>query len=96
MIHLNKNSSTPNQKIDLENSLQQFFATSLKLLTFRYIYATSEGRGYSRNFALNKIMELVSVIYGSSQPLKAHFSLKSIYHLVCMRADQVIRFSMSS
>ena len=55
MIHLNKNSSTRVQKIDLDNLLQQSFATLLKLLTFRYICVTSEGKGYSRNFALNKI-----------------------------------------
>ena len=58
MIQLNKNFSTPAQKIDLENSLQQFFATLSKLLTFRYICATSEGRGYSRNFALTKIYKI--------------------------------------
>ena len=45
MIHLNKNSSAPAQKIDFENLLQQSFATLSKLLTFRYICATSEGRG---------------------------------------------------
>ena len=55
MIHLHKNSSTPIQKIDLEISLQQSFATLSKLLTYRYICATSEGRGYSRNFALSKM-----------------------------------------
>ena len=55
MIHLHKNSSTPTQKIDLGISLQQSFATLSKLLTFRYMCATSEGRGYSRNFALSKI-----------------------------------------
>ena len=38
MIHLNKNSLTPAQKIDLENLLQQSFATLSKLLTFRYKY----------------------------------------------------------
>ena len=58
MIQLNKNFSTPAQKIDLENSLQQFFATLSKLLTFRYICATSEGRGYSRNCALTKICKI--------------------------------------
>ena len=44
MIYLNKDSSTPAQKIDLENSLQQTFATISKLLIFRYICATSFGR----------------------------------------------------
>ena len=38
MIYLNKNSSTSAQKIDLENSFQQTFATISKLLIFRYIY----------------------------------------------------------
>ena len=33
MIHWNKNSSTPAQKIDSENSLQHTFATLSKLLT---------------------------------------------------------------
>ena len=39
---------------------------------------------------------LVSAIYGSSQPLKAHFYLKIIYNLICRRMDQVLLFSMSS
>ena len=91
MIHWNKNSLIPAQKIDLKNSLQQSFATLSKLLTFRYICATSEGRDYSRNFALSKI-----TIYGSSQPLKVHFYLKSIYDLICMTADDNLVFSMSS
>ena len=53
MIHLNKNSVTPAKKIDLETSVQQFFRKPLtKLLTFRYISVTSEGRGHNRNFAL--------------------------------------------
>ena len=38
MIYLNKNSSTSAQKIDLENSFQQTFATISKLLIFRHIY----------------------------------------------------------
>ena len=58
MIYLNKNSSTPTQKIDLENSLQQSFPTLPKLLTFRCLCVTSEERGYSRNFALSKILEI--------------------------------------
>ena len=58
MIQLNKNFSTPAQKIDLENSLQQFFATLSKLLTFRYICATSEGGGQSKSFALSKIYNI--------------------------------------
>ena len=33
MIHWNKNPSTPAQKIDSENSLQQSFASLSKLLT---------------------------------------------------------------
>ena len=41
MIYLNKRSSTPAQKIGLENSLQQTFATISKLLIFRHICATS-------------------------------------------------------
>ena len=41
MISLNNNSSTPAQKMDLENSLQQTFATVPKLLVFGYICATS-------------------------------------------------------
>ena len=57
MIHL-KNSSTPAQKIDLKNSLQQSFATLSKLLTFRYLCTLSEGRSYSRNFALSKIYKI--------------------------------------
>ena len=44
MIHLNKNASTPAQKIDLENSLQQYFTTLSKLLRLRYICATSKER----------------------------------------------------
>ena len=35
---MNKNSSTPAEKIDLENSLQQTFPTISKLLIFRHIY----------------------------------------------------------
>ena len=58
MIHLNKNSSTPAQKIDLENSLQQSFATLSKLLTFRYLCSTSDSRGYSKNLALSKIYKI--------------------------------------
>ena len=42
MIRLNKNSSTPTQMKDLENSMQQSFATLSKLPTFRFICATSE------------------------------------------------------
>ena len=42
MIYLNKNSSTPSpKKIDLENSLQQSFATLLKLPIFKYLCAIS-------------------------------------------------------
>ena len=42
MTYLNKNSSTPAQKeVDLENSLQQFFATLSKLMIFRYLCTTS-------------------------------------------------------
>ena len=37
MIYLNKNSSTRAQKIDLENSLEQSFATLSKLHIFRYV-----------------------------------------------------------
>ena len=56
MIYLDKNSSTPAQKIDLENSMHQSFVTLLsKVLTFRYACATSQGRDYSINFALSKI-----------------------------------------
>ena len=36
MIYLNKNFSTPAQKIDLENSLQQTVATISKRLIFKY------------------------------------------------------------
>ena len=62
-IHLNQNSSTPTQMIDLENSMQQSFATLSKLLTFRYICATSEGRGHSSNFALSKIYKIYNLAY---------------------------------
>ena len=55
--------------MDLENSVQQSFATLSKLLTFRYIRVTSGGRGYSRKFALSK--DIVSAVYGTSQSLKA-------------------------
>ena len=41
MIEMNKNSSTPAQKIDLENSLQQIFEAISKHLIFRHICATS-------------------------------------------------------
>ena len=58
MIHLNTNSSTPTQKIDLENSMYESFATLSKLLTFRYICATSEGGGQSKSFALSKIYNI--------------------------------------
>ena len=58
MILLNKNSSTQVQKIDLDNSLQQSFGTLPKPLTFRYICATSDGRGCNRNFALSKIYRI--------------------------------------
>ena len=46
------------QKIDLENSMYQSFATLSKLLTFRYICATSEGGGQSKSFALSKIYNI--------------------------------------
>ena len=58
MIDLNKNSSTPVQKIYLENSMHLSFAILSKLLTFKYICATSEGRRHSRNFALSKIYKI--------------------------------------
>ena len=58
MVHLNKNSFTPAQKIDLEDSLNQPFVTLSKLLTFRYICGTSEGRRHSRNFALSNIYKI--------------------------------------
>ena len=58
MIHLNKNTLTPAQKIDLENLLQQSFATLSKPLTLTYICATSEGRGYNRHFALSEIYKI--------------------------------------
>ena len=45
MIHLNKNSWTPAQKIDLENSLQQSLATLSFFFTFRYVSATFKGNG---------------------------------------------------
>ena len=50
MIYLNKNSSTPApKKIDLENSLQQSFATLSKLHISRYVciyvQLLPEGRG---------------------------------------------------
>ena len=41
MFYLDKDSSTPIQKIDLENSLQQTFAIISKFLILRYIFATS-------------------------------------------------------
>ena len=91
MIHLNENFSTLAQKMYLQNSLQQSFINLSKLRTLRYI---SEERGYRRNFDL--VYDLVSAIYQISQPLKAHFYLKSIYDLIFMRADQPLLFSMSS
>ena len=46
MIYLNKNSLTPAQTIDLENSLRQSFATLSKLLILDiYVQLLSEGRG---------------------------------------------------
>ena len=43
MIYLNKNSSTPvPRKIDLENSLEQSFATLSKRLIFKYLCTTSK------------------------------------------------------
>ena len=32
----------------------------------------------------------------SSQPLKEHVYLKSMYGLICVRVDQILRFSISS
>ena len=59
MIQLNKNSnSTPAQKIDLGNSMHQSFVILSKLLTFRYICATSEGRGDSKYFAFRKVYKI--------------------------------------
>ena len=59
MIHLNKNSnSTPAQKIDLGNSMHQSFAILSKLLAFRYLCATSEGRCDIKYFALSKIYKI--------------------------------------
>ena len=57
MIDLNKNSSTPAQKIDLENSLQQIFEAISKHLIFRYICATSfrKKRLINRIFVLSKL-----------------------------------------
>ena len=43
------------EKIYFESLLQQSFATSSKSLAFSYICATSEGSGFSRNFALSDI-----------------------------------------
>ena len=69
MIYLNENSSTPApRKIDLENSLQQSFATLSKPLIFRYLCTTSFWkRGWGRI--------LVSVIYGSSQQFLSWFQI---------------------
>ena len=33
---------------------------------------------------------------GSSQPLKEHFYLKSMYNLICVRVDQILHFSIAS
>ena len=84
MVHFNNSTLTPIQKINLENSLQQSFVTLKKPLTFSYIYATSEERDYSRN----------NYLHTSSRSLKAHFHLKSIYDLICMRADEVLFFNV--
>ena len=54
MIHLSK---TPAQKKDLENLLQQLFA-SYKNLTHRYTCATSKGRACNRDFALSEIYDV--------------------------------------
>ena len=49
MIYLDKNSSTPPQKVNFKNSWHQSFPTLLKLLTVSHICGTSEERDCIRN-----------------------------------------------
>ena len=71
--------------------MHQSFATVPKFLTFKCIYATSKRRGHSKSFALSKIYK----IYFRSFTEAGHL-LKRIHDLICIRADQVLLFSISS
>ena len=74
MIYLNKNSSAPAQKLDLENSLQQSFTTLSKLLIFRYICALLfEGRDQSRMFILRKLYkDAANYFFNGPFPINGH------------------------
>ena len=54
MIHLNKNSQTPNKNVRFREFNPSIFCNHTKISDI-YIYATSE---HSRNFALSKIYKI--------------------------------------
>ena len=61
MIHLNKNTLTPAQKMNSENSLQNSFANLSKLII------SYEERDYTRNVALMILKGKICVLLNSLQ-----------------------------
>ena len=68
----------------------------IRYLAFRYICTASGTRGYSKNFVLSKIYKIYFRLFMEAVNHYKRFYPKSIYNLICMRADQVLLFSMSS
>ena len=73
MIHLHKISQTPTQKVRFREFNPSIFCNRTKISNiYIYIYAISEGRGHSRNFALRYIRS----IYGH---FRKHTTIKSAF-----------------